>query len=277
MNFAQWEYAGINIEGLSLAGVRTSITLPQHSICFDVAQGFPHAISMNNFFISHGHMDHAGGIPYIISQKAMHSHKNPKFHMPIEMIDPMLEIMKQWSRIEGHTYDYQFVGVRPGDLIEVDQRHFIKVFTTVHRIPCVGYSLYRRFRKLRKDLEGLPSDEVKMVKERGEDPTEERTELILSFTGDTQIEFLDKSPEVKKSKILLMETTYLDDKKPISTAKEWGHTHLDELIPRLDSIESERIVLIHSSARYAPEEAQRLLKARLPKKEHERVMLFTGR
>lgn len=105
----------------------------------------------------------------------------------------------------------------------------------------IGYSLYRRNRKLRADLVGVPSEEIAELRRQGVDPTEEKLELIVSFTGDTQIEFLDRSPEVRDSKILIMETTYLDEIKSISSAKEWGHTHLEGLIPRLGSIRSEKI------------------------------------
>lgn len=277
MKTALWEYAGFKIEGLSLAGVRTCITLPQLSIAFDVAQGLPHAIKMNTFFISHGHMDHASGIPYIISQKAMHSHKSPRFIMPNEMVGPVHEIMKQWSKIEGHEYEFELIGVKAGDEVPLGTKYFIKTFQTVHRIPSFGYSLYRRYRKLRSDLTGSSSQEIAKLKALGEEPTEERSELMLSFTGDTQIEFLDKTPEVAASKILLLEATYLDDKRLVANAKEWGHTHLDEIIARLDSIKSEKIVIIHSSARYTIDEAQMLLQKKLPKHERERVVLFPGR
>lgn len=272
-----WEHHGITIEGLSLAGVRTSLTLPQYSVSFDVAQGLPHAISMNHFMISHGHMDHAAGIPYIISQKAMNSHKTPKFYMPEVMIDPMEEIMNQWSKIEGHKYEYEFRGLKPGDQFEISQNFFTKTFKTVHRVPSLGYSLYRKSKKLRHELIGASREEILRLKELGEEPTEETSELMLSFTGDTQIEFLDENPEVASSKILIMETTYLDHKKPISSAKEWGHTHLDELIPRLKQITSEKILLIHSSARYSIYEAQKILSSALPDHEKERVILFSGR
>ncbi|WPU66617.1 MBL fold metallo-hydrolase [Peredibacter starrii] len=277
MNTGQWTYAGLNFNGLSLAGVRTSIAIPELSLAFDLAQGLPHAIGMNHFLITHGHMDHSAGIPYVISQKAMHSHKTPHFYMPESMVEPMKEIMNQWSLIEGHQYDFQFTGLKTNEAFTLSSRYLVKTFETVHRIPSLGYSIYRRFRKLRKDLEGKASEEIAAFRQRGEDPTEERTELVVSFTGDTQIEFLDKAPEVANSKILLMEATYLNEKKTVASAKEWGHTHLDELIPRLPSIKSEKIVLIHSSARYSFEEAQSILMKRLPKTDIDRVVLFPGR
>lgn len=277
MKTADWSYAGLNFNGLSLAGVRTSLALPQYSLAFDVGQGLPHAIGMHTFLITHGHMDHASGIPYIISQKAMHSHKTPRFYMPESMLDPMKEIMNQWSRIEGFQYDFEFIGAKPNQEFHHSPQIIIKTFPTVHRVPSQGYSIYKKHKKLRADLVGLPTEEITKIHERGEEVTEEHQQLMVSFTGDTQIEFLDHAPEVKKSKILMLETTYLDDRKTIASAKEWGHTHLDELIPRLDSIESEKIVLIHTSARYSMEEAELIVKKRLPSHELERVIIFPGR
>jgi ribonuclease Z len=277
MKTDHWEYGGLKFDGLSLAGVRTSIALPQYSLAFDIAQGLPHALGMNTFLITHGHMDHAAGIPYVISQKAMNSHVTPKFIMPQRMIEPMHEIMNQWSRIEGHKYEFEFIGAKAGDIFPLQSKLFAKPFETVHRIPSLGYSVYRSARKLRSDLQGLSSDEIATIRKNGEDPTEEKTDLLVSFTGDTQIEVLDKSPEIKNSKILLIESTYLDDRKTIASAKEWGHIHLNELLPRLSEIKSERIVLIHSSARYSLEEAQMILYKKLPEHERDRVVLFSGR
>lgn len=277
MFVSSFEYSGLKFEGLSLAGVRTSLALPQHSLAFDLAQGLPHAIGMNTFLLTHGHMDHSAGVPYVISQKAMNSHVTPRFIMPTEMLEPMTEIMNQWSLIEGHTYEFQFIGARPAETFPLDGKLFIKSFETVHRIPSLGYSLYRRSRKLRQDLTGRSSEEIAEIRKRGEDPTEEKTDLLVSFTGDTQIEVFERSPEILKSKILIIEATYLDERKSIESARDWGHIHLSELLSRLPQIESEKILLIHSSARYSFEEAKSILEKRLPAHEKERVILFPGR
>lgn len=274
---AKWVYKDITVEGVSLAGVRTCLTLPQHSLAFDVAQGLPFAVGVHTFLITHGHMDHAAGIPYLISQKAMNAHKAPRFIMPVDLVSPMTEIMNQWSRIEGHRYNFEFIGLRPGEELNLKPHFLIRPFETIHRVPCQGYSVIRKFRKLKKELEGIPAGDISEIHKKGEEVTEERSEIILSFTGDTQIEFLDKSPQVKDSKILVMEATYLDDRKSIESTREWGHIHLDELLPRLSEIKSEKILLIHSSARYSLQEAEIILQKRLPASERERVTLFPGR
>ena len=74
-----------------------------------------------------------------------------------------------------------------------------------------------------------------------------------------------------------MEATYLDSTRSIERAREWGHTHFDEIIPKLESIESERIVLIHSSSRYSLSEALQIIKKKVPEKEHDRIVIFPGR
>ncbi|MBC7371954.1 MAG: MBL fold metallo-hydrolase [Bdellovibrionaceae bacterium] len=268
---------GISLKGLSLSGIRTAITLPEFSLAFDVAQGFPFLLNLKQFFISHGHLDHAAGIPYIISQKAMNRQETPNFYMPPSLVEPMDQIMKLWQKIENHQYTYNFHAVTADEEIPVKPGHFVRAFPTAHRIESFGYTLFHRQKKLAAEFQGMSQDEIVEIKKQGRELHDVQEIPLVSFTGDTQIEFLDSRPWVKKSKILLMESTYMDDKKSIQDARAWGHTHLDEIIPQLDSIESEKIVFIHLSSRYSIEEARKILASRIPARHQARVEIFPGR
>lgn len=277
MKGAEFSYDGMNLRGLSLSGIRTAISLPDLSLTFDVAQGYPFLLHLKQFFISHGHLDHAAGIPYIISQKAMNHQEAPKFYMPPSLIEPMDRIMKTWQEIEKHEYKYEFHPVAADLEIPVKGNYFIKAFPTQHRIDSFGYTLFESSKKLSRKYYGRTQHELIQLKAEGHQLNELVHTPLVSFTGDTQIEFLESRPWVKKSKILLLEATYLDDKKSIKHARTWGHTHWHEIIPHLDEIESEKIVLIHVSSRYTWEEAQRILKESVPEKHRDRVELFPGR
>ncbi|MNJ94683.1 Ribonuclease Z [compost metagenome] len=272
-----WNYSKYKFYGLSLSGIRTAIAMPELSLSFDVAQGYPYLLTLKNFFITHGHLDHAAGVPYIISQKAMTNQEKAKFYMPTSLVEPMDQIMKIWEKIEGHTYGYDFIPVKADDEFPLNAQYFVKAFPTTHRIESFGYTLFEVQKKLRSDLIGLAQDDIVQLRRKGEEVNEIHHMPVVSFTGDTQIEFLDSRPWVRKSKILFLESTYLDDRKTVEHARNWGHTHLDEIIPRLGDIESEQIVLIHVSSRYPTKDVLKILSEKIPQEFQEKIVLFPGR
>ena len=273
---APWSHGDLKFHGLSLSGIRTSIALPEMQLAFDVAQGYPFLLPIKKFFISHGHLDHVAGLPYIISQKVLFHMPTPEFYMPPSLVEPLQKIMDLWQKIEDHQYKCHFVGVG-NDEIEVNPYHFVRPFPTFHRIESFGYTLFNRHKKLAAKYTGASKDEILKARARGEEINEVVETPLVSFTGDTKVEFLFERPWIKKSKILFLEATYLDDKKTIDQARKWGHTHLDEVIPLLPSIESEKIVLIHISSRYSYEHALDIVRRRVPREYHERVVVFPGR
>lgn len=272
-----WNYQKYKFHGMSLSGIRTAIAMPELSLSFDVAQGYPYLINLKQYFISHGHLDHAAGIPYLISQKAMNSIPPGRFYMPGSLVEPMDQIMKLWEKIENHRYTYEFIPVKADDEIPLNAQTYVKVFPTTHRIESYGYTVFEIHKKLKSEYVGLAKDDIVQLKRQGHEVNEIHHIPTVSFTGDTQIEFLDSRPWVRKSRILLMESTYLDERKSIEHARTWGHTHIDEILPRLGDIESEQIVLIHASSRYSDREALKLLSEKIPAEYRDRVVLFPGR
>lgn len=96
------------VVGVSLAGVRTALYIPELKIAFDAGFPFPFHLGVDHFFITHGHLDHSAAIPYIISQKNLNSQKTPVFYMPEGLAEPLTKIIQLWQEIELHQYKFDF-------------------------------------------------------------------------------------------------------------------------------------------------------------------------
>lgn len=78
----------------------------------------------------------------------------------------------------------------------------------------------------------------------------------IAFTGDTTADFIldPDNADVLQAKILVVESTFLDDSISVEHAREYGHTHLSEITSQTDKLQNKAILLIHFSARYITEE-----------------------
>jgi ribonuclease Z len=266
-------YGDLRFNGYSLAGISTSIAMPEADVLFDVAQGLPYQTPFNTILLTHAHMDHASGLPYLISQKSMQSRPKPIVVMPEAAIEPLTRIMKIWHEIDQFEYSFEFRAVKVGEDIPLKGEFFARSFPTFHRVPSQGYTVFRKRKRLKPEFAKASPQELGSLRRSGKIIDEALEENLISFTGDTKIEFLE-SDQARKSKVLFMEVTYWDGKKSVENAREWGHIHFDELLPRLDKIEAEKIVLIHASARYSTKDIRAIIEDRVPEHLKPKLMLF---
>ncbi|MBN8537296.1 MAG: MBL fold metallo-hydrolase [Deltaproteobacteria bacterium] len=272
-----WQHKEIKIRGVSLAGVYSCYQLPDFNFSIDVGQGFDWILNDHLFFITHGHMDHAAGIPYIISQKNMRHHPKPQFYMPGSLIQPLREIVSLWSQIEQHTYEYDFFALEDFPSIYLNSTLRIKPFRTFHRIDSYGFSLLKKTKTLLPEFQQKTGASLVELKKKGIQIEKEVEKILISFSGDSQIEFLDQNPELYDSQILFMESTFMDNKKSLEDTRRWGHTHLFEILERLPRINSEKILLKHLSSRYSLSRAQQILDEFVDPKNRTRFEVFPGR
>lgn len=268
-----WTHRNIRLVGYSMAGISTSVVFPEADVCFDVAQGLPFQLPISNILLTHTHADHASGIPYLIGQKAMTGQTPPTVYMPNAVLRPMRDLMRVFEELDGHTFQYQFKGISIGESAPLKAPYFFRPFATQHRVPSQGYTVYERKKHLKPEYKELEPHELGRLRKQGIDLDMFTEEPVVSFTGDTRIEFLE-SKDARESRVLVMEVTYWDEKKSVENARLWGHIHLDELLPKLDLIKSEKILLIHASARYSTRDLKRILDARVPEHHKHRIDIF---
>ena len=87
----------------------------------------------------------------------------------------------------------------------------------------------------------------------------------ITFSGDTQIEFVLENEIVRRSRALFLECTYVSEDRPVERARKWGHTHLFEIAEHAEAFRDvEQLFLIHFSPRYRRREIEEALDKHLP-------------
>ena len=265
------ELAGIRVGGFSVGGIRTCIDLPGHGLCFDLGALESFAVAREVVLLTHAHIDHLGALASHCALRSLCGMRPPTFVVPHEQVEPLTELFAVWRRLDGSDLPHQLVPIGPGEEFELPNRRIAKPFRAPHSAPCQGYALYERRRRLKPEYRGRHGRELASLRERGVEFEDVVDVPEVAFCADTRIEVLDRRPELLRTKLLILECTFLDERVDVAGARSRGHVHLDEIIARADSFENEALLLTHFSARYGDDEVRALLDAKLPASLRERV------
>lgn len=263
------------VRGVSVGGIYTSLHVPELSALFDVGIAPRSAAAVDHIFLSHGHADHAGALSTLLGVRALVGKKRPpRLYLPAEIEADLLEALAVLSRLQRHDLAVESVPLRPGDDVEVSGDLRVRAFRTYHPVPSLGYQLVRRVAKLRPEYHGLDGAEIGARRRAGEDLFRSVDRPELAYVTDTLVDVLDREPQLGRSRVLVLECTFLDDRKPRKLARAGCHIHLDELLERADSLENEAVVLMHFSQLYRPREVAEILDARCPPALRARIVPF---
>ncbi len=265
----------LTVRGISVGGVYTSLAVPELRLILDAGSSPRSACAINTILLSHGHADHVGALPAMLGIRALSGKtKPPRVLMPAEIVDDLLTALAALSRLQRFPLAIEPVGMNPGDEVQLRPDLRVRAVRTFHPVPSLAYLVTRRVSKLRPEYAHLPGPEIGARRRAGEDILEVEDRVELGYATDTLINALDKAPELYAARTLIMECTFLDDRKSLEAARAGCHVHLDEIIERADRFTCEHLVLMHFSQTYRPDEVAGILEARLPPRLFKRVVPF---
>jgi ribonuclease Z len=270
-----FEHQGLKVEGVSIAGISSCYYVPDWRVSVDVAQGFASLAGASAFLLTHGHVDHVGGIQNVLSYRALTGQPEAKVYLPRSLKEPIDSILRTWQKIERAIYNYELIVPEFETDYQISPGKFFRPFRGFHRVDNIGYTLVEKRKKLKGEYRNLSRKQIVELKESGKDIEVVESIPLMAFTGDTRREAFEENEFVRRAKILFVETTYIDHQKKVEQAREWGHIHLDELIDMLPDLDNEKIVLTHISSRYKSRGyIEEVISKKIPEKFRDRVTYF---
>lgn len=268
------------VRGISVGGVYTSLQVPELDVVLDAGIPIRSFAGTDRIFLSHAHPDHASGLGSLLGIRRLLGKGEPQVFLPAEIEAPVREALGVLTRLHHTSMDVRTVPMLPGDVQPLGQGLHVRAFRTHHPVPSLGYQFIRRVSKLRPEFLGLPPQEIAQRRRAGENLLTEVDHLELAYATDTLARVLETEPSLFDSRVLILEATFVDPKRPVQDARDRAHLHLDELIAQADRFHNEAIVLMHFSQSLGPQEVHALIRERLPSTLAERVRVFapeTGR
>jgi len=256
-------WGSLRLVGGSRAGDGSLILLPQLHLALDAGRAHRALPSMTTVLVSHGHLDHVGGVAYWASQRYLQSMGRARLVAPREIAPHIEELLATHALLEGgRPYDIEVSAVRAGEALALRPDMDLVFFTTDHWVPTLGSRLRWRRRHLLPELAGLPGEEIARRRHTGETVSEEIVSDLLAYCADTGPGIFDAGPEVLSSEVLLIECSFFRPSDRERAAR-YGHLHIEDILSRVDRLGCRHLVVLHASRRHRLSEVERILDERL--------------
>lgn len=252
------------VAGGSRAGEGTLVLLPQLRLALE--GGRPHRAlpPMSTLLVSHGHADHLGGLAYWASQRFLNTMGRGILLAPEAIADDLIALLELHARLEGgRPYQVEVVRLRDGERHKLRPDMILVPFGTDHWVPTLGARLLWRKHRLRRELAGLPRDEIARRARAGEPVRESVETALLAYCADTGPGLFSGHPEALDAEVVLLECSFFraSDRE---RARSFGHLHVDDLAEVADRLRCRHLVLLHASRRHRLRDVEEYLDALRP-------------
>ncbi|MCK4660799.1 MAG: hypothetical protein KAV82_14865 [Phycisphaerae bacterium] len=266
----------VRILGYSIAGEETAIAVPELNVAFDPGRAPAEIIPLDNLCVSHGHMDHAAGIAYYLSQRGFLGIAPGRVIIHRGLAQHVQRLMGVWADLEGHHSPGLIEGVAGGDEIALRRNLVLRIFDVVHCAGALGFAVVEKRHKLKSEFADHTGPQLVELKKKGVDIHHHIEAPLVAYCGDTAVgDFLDL-PSVRNAEVLLLECTFFAAEH-VSRARAGRHIHVRDLPVILRRLNNPNVVLTHLTRRTGMREAKVALRNCLSAADLERVTILMDR
>ena len=264
------------LEAYSLAGEETVVCFPELNVCFDVGRAPREIISIDNLCISHGHMDHAAGVAYYLSQRGFIGASPGRVIIHRDQATQVQRLMDVWNDIEGHYAPGDIEGVLPGEDVVIRRDLVIRPFAVVHTRTSLGFSAIETRHKLKPEHIGKTGPQLVALKKQGVVIENHIETPLIAYCGDTAVgDFFDLS-WVRDAELLVIECTFFEHEH-LHRARVGKHTHVSDLRQVLAHNRSKHVLIMHVTRRTDMRQAKAMLRDAIEPEDLERVSFLMER
>jgi len=250
-----------SLSGSSVSGISSSIVWENRRICFDVGNPFE-ALKCGTVLITHGHLDHAGGLPQHYNIRKMLGQRTT-YVLPRQLLQETVGVLKGWAGIQEEEYTSPiFVPLDIGQEHCLGGKLWVKPFYTDHRIDSQGYLIVERRKSLKAEYRGLPGMGLGKLRRGGVEIDQVIDIPMIAYTGDTRATIFERGEEWLNAEVVITECTFQGESISPKQAAARGHTHLSQLVEREAAFRHcGKLVLTHRSKRYSLKDMNEALQA----------------
>jgi len=233
--------------------------VPELDLCFDMGLCPRASLSAKHLAISHGHMDHIGGLAYWCSQRHFQGMGPGNIVCHKDLVKPIRKMLEGFNELEEQKTPFNILPLDFEEELEIKNNIFLRAIPLEHTVTAAGYTVIERRSKLKDEFAGLPQEKLKEIKDGGTEITRTLHIPLVAYLSDTAPGPALLRQDVINAKIVIAECTFVD-RDHVERAKVGKHLHIDHIAEWLPVLQAEALVLVHLSRRSNIAEARKRLR-----------------
>jgi ribonuclease Z len=236
------------IQGISVAGEASCVMVPELDVVFDMGICPRAALAAKFAAVSHGHMDHVGGLAYYCSQRRFQGMGTAKVVCDARLASSIQRMMAGYVDLEQQRTPFELFPIEPDQQIEVKPNIYLRGFPTEHTSPSFGYVLIEKRSKLKPEYADFPQEKLRELKDRNIEITRTLEIPLVAYLGDTGPGPHLVRNDVRRAQVIITECTFFEPDH-VERAKVGMHMHVNDVAEWLRVAECKHMVLTHVSRR----------------------------